>query len=125
MTIQRPNQLRWRRALALRDAGVCVLCGLDCAELDNKLMRLGWCDPEGWAQEWTNLGIVKAQWGKSLWHADHVVPLCDGGPDTLANVRTLCVFCHHRVTLEQDAARRGSEPIEGADAARVETRKSA
>jgi hypothetical protein len=39
---------------------------------------------------------------RSLWVADHTMPLDDGGeddPDT--NGRTLCVPCNHRVTADQ------------------------
>jgi hypothetical protein len=43
---------------------------------------------------------------ESEWHADHVVPLCEGGIDSLDNLRTLCVPCHKVVTKELSARRR-------------------
>ena len=42
---------------------------------------------------------------RALWEADHVVPLVEGGPHTLANMRTLCVPCHKRATAELAARR--------------------
>jgi 5-methylcytosine-specific restriction protein A len=38
---------------------------------------------------------------KTLWDADHIVPVVEGGGECdLANIRTLCLVCHRRVTLE-------------------------
>lgn len=37
---------------------------------------------------------------RSLWEADHIVPLAEGGTNTLGNLRTLCVPCHREVTRE-------------------------
>ena len=50
------------------------------------------------------------------WHADHVVPVTEGGDSSLRNLRTLCTIggskdgCHGRVTRELRArmARRPS-----------------
>jgi 5-methylcytosine-specific restriction endonuclease McrA len=37
----------------------------------------------------------------SLWDADHVVPVAEGGGECdLSNMRTLCLKCHRRVTME-------------------------
>jgi hypothetical protein len=46
-----------------------------------------------------------AFWGltrrRSLWDADHVVPVIEGGGECdLSNIRTLCLLCHERVTAE-------------------------
>jgi 5-methylcytosine-specific restriction endonuclease McrA len=38
---------------------------------------------------------------KSLWDADHIVPVAEGGGECdLHNLRTLCIPCHRRVTEE-------------------------
>jgi 5-methylcytosine-specific restriction protein A len=38
---------------------------------------------------------------KSLWDADHVVPVVEGGGECdLANIRTLCLKCHRAATAE-------------------------
>jgi 5-methylcytosine-specific restriction endonuclease McrA len=45
------------------------------------------------------------EWGlaersrKSLWDADHIVPVAEGGGQCdLANMRTLCLKCHRQAT---------------------------
>lgn len=41
----------------------------------------------------------KTRMRKSLWDADHIVPVVEGGGECdLANIRTLCVRCHRTVT---------------------------
>jgi 5-methylcytosine-specific restriction endonuclease McrA len=48
-----------------------------------------------------------ARWGlkkmtrRSLWDADHIVPVVEGGGECdLENIRTLCLICHRRATRE-------------------------
>jgi len=48
-----------------------------------------------------------AKWGlksmnrKSLWDADHILPVVEGGGGCdLDNIRTLCLICHRKVTVE-------------------------
>ena len=37
---------------------------------------------------------------KSLWDADHLVPVVEGGGECdLENLRTLCLMCHRQETL--------------------------
>uniref|UniRef100_F6GT28 HNH domain-containing protein n=1 Tax=Vitis vinifera TaxID=29760 RepID=F6GT28_VITVI len=43
----------------------------------------------------------------NAWHADHIVPVYQGGGECrLENMRTLCVGCHSDVTAAQCAERR-------------------
>lgn len=42
---------------------------------------------------------------QSLWQADHIVPLVEGGEATMDNLRTLCVPCHARATAALAARR--------------------
>jgi hypothetical protein len=38
---------------------------------------------------------------KSLWDADHIVPVVEGGGECdLSNIRTLCLRCHRQVTQQ-------------------------
>jgi 5-methylcytosine-specific restriction endonuclease McrA len=46
-----------------------------------------------------------AEWGlrgrKSLWDADHIIPVVEGGGECdLENIRSLCLICHRRQTSE-------------------------
>ncbi len=56
-----------------------------------------------------------ALWGlsrlgrKSLWDADHIVPVIEGGGECdLDNLRTLCVHCHRVVTAALRARRQAA-----------------
>ena len=76
-----------------RDRGVCAKCGLDTKALGDRLRQL----PFG------ERGAAAAYHGfnyyETLWHADHVVPVIEGGGQCgLDNIRTLCVPCHKIVT---------------------------
>lgn len=82
------------RTLA-RDKGVCAVCGVDtvAAYLEIKRRR-------GAAR----LRLL-AHWGlktlnrRSLWDADHIVPVAEGGGACdLSNIRTLCLICHREAT---------------------------
>ena len=35
-------------------------------------------------------------------HVDHIVPLAQGGTNSLDNLQTLCATCHSRKTAQQD-----------------------
>jgi 5-methylcytosine-specific restriction protein A len=37
-------------------------------------------------------------------HVDHVTPKAQGGQDTLDNLRTLCIRCHGRKTVQEQKA---------------------
>ena len=54
-----------------------------------------------------------AKWGmtklnrRSLWDADHIVPVVEGGGECdLSNIRTLCLLCHREVTAALRERRR-------------------
>lgn len=78
-----------------RDRGICVACGIDCEAAWRHLRRL-----RGAARL-----KAKREWGvgprKSLWDADHIVPVVEGGGECdLGNLRTLCLKCHRAATAE-------------------------
>jgi 5-methylcytosine-specific restriction protein A len=79
-----------------RDRGICALCRIDtrAAYIDLKRSR------------GTHRLRILAHWNlkrisrKTLWDADHIVPVVEGGGECdLANLRTLCLICHRRETL--------------------------
>jgi 5-methylcytosine-specific restriction endonuclease McrA len=38
---------------------------------------------------------------RSLWDADHILPVAEGGGECdLENLRTLCLMCHREATAE-------------------------
>lgn len=82
-----PGHLRDR--VFERDRGVCALCATNCVAQYSHIKRLR--------------GVARAKaveaWGlgrrKSLWDADHIVPVAEGGGECdPSNMRTLCLKCH-------------------------------
>lgn len=93
-----------RQRVLERDRGICAVCGMDCLAEMRHLKRL-----RGTARL-----RAQEQWGlkgrKSLWDADHIVPVAEGGGECdLSNMRTLCLKCH-RVHTAELRKRLRSEP---------------
>jgi len=108
------DQAHFRRRVEERDHGVCALCHLDTAALDQELRALRahqetfeqarWGSPEAVQRRaFQNRvhGLLLTGWDRDalengpLWEADHIVPRAEGGDDLgLDNRRTLCVPCH-------------------------------
>jgi 5-methylcytosine-specific restriction enzyme A len=88
-----PGHLRAR--VFQRDRGVCAVCGLNCVSELCRIKRL--CGPARFraSAEWSLRGR------RTLWDADHVVPVSEGGGECdLSNMRTLCLKCHRLRTAE-------------------------
>jgi hypothetical protein len=51
------------------------------------------------------LDFVRARAVRTLWDADHLVALEEGGTSALENVQTLCWVCHKAKTREHAARR--------------------
>jgi 5-methylcytosine-specific restriction protein A len=97
-----------RRMVFRRDKGVCALCGTDCVGW-LKTLREEWRgiradgDMERRKRNEASFRSSNPDFFRreSLWDADHVVPVVDGGGGCgLENLRTLCLFCHRKVTAE-------------------------
>ena len=81
-----------------RDGGVCALCATDTVAAYGELKRSrGSLRAEALAM-W---GLASVQARRSLWDADHIVPVAEGGGQCdLDNLRTLCLPCHREVTAD-------------------------
>ena len=89
-----------RRQVFARDRGHCVICRIDAVEAFRRLRRARGSGRKTMLHYWGMKSITR----KSLWDADHILPVCEGGGECdLANIRTLCLACHRDVT---DALRR-------------------
>jgi 5-methylcytosine-specific restriction enzyme A len=91
-----PGHLRQR--VFERDHGICAHCGLDCVAHLHHLKKL-----RGTARTRS-----ETEWGrgsrKSLWEADHIVPVAEGGGECdMSNMRTLCLKCHRKFTADLHA----------------------
>ena len=86
-----------REQVLERDRGICASCGIDTIVAARKLRF----------SRGTNRTSLLAHWGlrkrsrRSLWDADHVVPVMEGGGECdLGNIRTLCLRCHRTATTQ-------------------------
>ncbi|KAK2970334.1 hypothetical protein RJ640_003302 [Escallonia rubra] len=107
-----------REGLFQIEHGICSICKLDCHKLVQHIRPL----PSEKREEYIkNLEPKLAKRRKLLdrlvrdptesnsWHADHIVPVYQGGGECrLENMRTLCVACHADVTAAQCAERRST-----------------
>jgi 5-methylcytosine-specific restriction protein A len=78
-----------------RDRGICAGCSLDTIAAARKLR---FSRGEGRALLLSHWGL-RTRSRKSLWDADHIVPVIQGGGECdLSNIRTLCLRCHRAAT---------------------------
>ena len=80
-----------------RDKGVCALCGTDTVALRLHFLKLDYKARYRFLKEWK----LREGFRKSLWDADHSIPVAEGGGECdLSNMRTLCLKCHRQATAE-------------------------
>lgn len=97
-----------REQLFARDRGICALCGADAGECWIELKRSRGAQRQRLLAHWGLKRLTR----KTLWDADHVLPVCEGGGECdLENLRTLCLICHRR---ETEALRRRRFPLAAA-----------
>jgi 5-methylcytosine-specific restriction enzyme A len=88
-----PGHLRAR--VFERDHGICAHCGIDCVAEEQRIRRLRGVSRVRAKGEW------RPGARKSLWDADHVTPVVEGGGECdLSNMQTLCLKCHRARTAE-------------------------
>lgn len=82
-----------REMVFQRDKGVCALCGVNTEVLRKEKRKLDYAARRRFEREWGRR--------RTLWDADHIVPVAEGGGECdLDNMRTLCLKCHRAVTRE-------------------------
>ncbi len=78
-----------------RDRGVCAKCGVDTIALRRDMRKLDFAARRQFLKKWK----LSENSRKSLWDADHVLPVAEGGGQCdLSNMRTLCLLCHREAT---------------------------
>ena len=93
-----------REQVLARDKGICALCGVDTQAAWNHVRRLPWAKRRLALAEWGLRGRTRS----SLWDADHIVPVVEGGGECdLTNIRTLCLKCHRSATADLRKRRNG------------------
>jgi hypothetical protein len=92
-----------REKVFQRDRGICSLCRVDAYTAFIELKRSRSRQRQKLLARWG----LKRMNRKSLWDADHIVPVVEGGGECdLANLRTLCLLCHRKQTAELRGRRR-------------------
>jgi 5-methylcytosine-specific restriction protein A len=86
-----------REQILKRDKGMCAHCGLNTLHEHRKLRRASGVARSALMLHWG----LKTRIRKSLWDADHILPVAEGGGECdLDNIRTLCLRCHRSVTAQ-------------------------
>jgi 5-methylcytosine-specific restriction enzyme A len=91
----RTNPGYLRDQVFARDRGVCALCRVDTIALRRDMRKLDFAARRRFLKQWK----LREGSRKSLWDADHIVPVVEGGGQCdLSNMRTLCLLCHRTTT---------------------------
>ena len=94
-----------REQVFARDHGVCAQCGVDTIALRRDMRKLDYAARRQFLRKWK----LSENSRKSLWDADHVLPVAEGGGQcNLSNMRTLCLLCHRKATAELRARMRAA-----------------
>ena len=81
-----------------RDRGFCALCKADTVRIFNALRRARGPNRQAGLDLY---GLKHIRSRRSLWDADHILPVAEGGGQCdLDNLRTLCLPCHREVTAD-------------------------
>lgn len=84
-----------REQVFLRDVGVCAECSVDTTVAERTLRYSRGNRRQDLLQHWG----LRTRSRKSLWDADHILPVSEGGGECdLDNIRTLCLRCHRIAT---------------------------
>ena len=87
-----------------RDHAICALCNIDTKKIAQIAISLVGEERENYLKSY-NISLKRKifvkKFGGSLWDADHIIPVKDGGGcSSLENMRTLCIPCHKIVTAQ-------------------------
>ncbi len=81
-----------------RDRGLCALCATDTVAAYRELKR---SRGKARAEALALWGLASPAARRSLWDADHLLPVAEGGGQCdLDNLRTLCLPCHREQTAD-------------------------
>lgn len=84
-----------REQVLARDRGVCAKCGTDTVAAFRDLKRARGSHRLRLLEKW---GLKRLN-RQSLWDADHILPVVEGGGECdLDSIRTLCLKCHREET---------------------------
>ena len=91
----RTNPGYLRDKVFARDQGVCAKCGADTIALRRDMRKMDYAARRQFLKLWK----LREGSRKSLWDADHILPVAEGGGQCdLTNMQTLCLLCHREAT---------------------------
>ena len=98
-----------RDQVLARDRGLCAGCGIDTLAALRQLRRSRGSRRHALLQHWGMRSLHR----KSLWDADHILPVSEGGGECdLENIRTLCLRCHRAATAQlRERSRRVQQAV--------------
>ncbi len=106
-----------RKFVYERDLGICAKCGIDTRyvriELENaardamlESKRWFWDDHPIYIECLVKHRLTVKEAKKSIWEADHIIEVADGGGEAdLSNFQTLCLICHRSKSVKSRAKR--------------------
>lgn len=101
----RTNNSYLRNKVFERDKGICAMCGTDTKLIAKEIQSCKSGDEKNRLLKQNNIPKTRKilrRNGGSLWDADHIVPVKDGGGQCgLENIRTLCISCHKKITFNK------------------------
>jgi 5-methylcytosine-specific restriction enzyme A len=93
----RTNAGYLREQVLRRDRGICAVCRVNTLSAFLRLKKARGVSRAKLLDDWG----LKRMTRRSLWDADHVLPVAEGGGECdLRNIRTLCLKCHRLATAE-------------------------
>jgi 5-methylcytosine-specific restriction protein A len=103
----RSNIKYLRQHVYMRDCGICARCNKDTRLLKIKLEDLRavllrevgkeWEQSETWTVCLRENHLTRKEAWKSLWHADHILPVTKGGGQCgISGIQSLCIQCHKK-----------------------------
>ncbi|CAH1244620.1 ZRANB3 [Branchiostoma lanceolatum] len=110
-----------RQQLRDTEFGVCQICETNVRQIFLQVKELPMSERKVYLKSTLLSSLPVTQLNKMVtdpkegqfWHADHIVPVADGGGlCSLDNFRTLCVMCHRKVTQQQNRQRRVAQKQE-------------
>ena len=97
-----------RDQVLARDRGLCAVCGINALAALRQLRRSRGSRRQDLLLHWGMRSLHR----KSLWDADHILPVSEGGGECdLDNIRTLCLRCHHTATAELRERSRAKQTV--------------
>lgn len=96
-----------RHEVNARDKGICAKCGVNTISLKKDIMNTAVKEFPSLLEKYKNyfsksiltLKDLLSRMRSTLWDADHIIPVKDGGGLSLIdNYQTLCISCHKKKT---------------------------